>query len=67
MTWIKTAVLAALCSAAAASATSMTFTETLANASGSLDGTPFTGQTVTLTLIGDTSTINNLGGGFTKI
>jgi hypothetical protein len=63
MTWIKTAVLTALC-CAAASATSITFTEVINNASGSLDGTTFTSQTVTLVLTSDTSTIVNNGGGF---
>jgi len=63
MTWIKTAVLATLC-CAAASATSITFTEVINNASGSLDGTTFTSQTVTLVLTSDTSTIVNGGPGF---
>ena len=63
MTWIKVAVFSTLC-CAAASAGPITFTVTLANASGSLDGTSFSGQTVTLVLKSDTSTINNLGGGF---
>lgn len=64
MTWIKTVVLTALC-CAAASATSITFTEVINNASGSLDGTTFTtSQTVTLVLTSDTSTIVNNGGGF---
>jgi PEP-CTERM motif len=63
MTWIKTAVLATLC-CAAASAGPITFTEVLANASGSLDGTSFTAQTVTLVLTGDTSTITNPSPGF---
>jgi hypothetical protein len=58
MTWIKRAVLTTLC-CAAASAGPITFTEIIANASGSLDGTGFTSQTVTLVLTGDTSTIGN--------
>ena len=62
MTWIKSAVPTTLC-CAAASAGTITFTEIIANASGSLDGTSFTSQTVTLLLTGNTSGINNLGGG----
>lgn len=63
MTWMKCAVFALLCCGAASAAT-ITFTEVIANASGSLDGTSFTLQTVTLALTADTSGINNLGGGF---
>lgn len=62
MTWMKCAVFALLCCGAASAAT-ITFTEVIANASGSLDGTSFTSQTVTLVLTADTSGINNLGGG----
>jgi len=58
LNWIKTAVLATLC-CAAASASTVYYTETIANASGVLDGTTFTGQTVTIVLTGDTSTITN--------
>ena len=43
----------------AASASTITYTEILANANGVLDGTTFTGQTVTLTLMGDTAGITN--------
>ena len=49
---------------AAASAGPITITETIANASGSLDGKTFTSQTVTLVLIGDTSNVVNHGSGF---
>lgn len=62
MTLIKTAVLAALCSAVA-SASSVYYTETIANASGVLDGTTFTGQTVTIVLTSNTSTITNPSSG----
>jgi len=48
---------------AAASAGPITYTEVINNASGSLDGTTFTSQTVTLVLTGDTSAIVNGGGG----
>jgi len=58
MAWIKNAVLTTLC-CAAASATPITYTEIIANASGSLDGTGFTSQTVTLVLTGNTSAIAN--------
>jgi hypothetical protein len=63
MDWIKRVCFFTLC-CAAASAGPITITETIANASGSLDGTSFTSQTVTLVLIGDTSTIVNHGSGF---
>jgi hypothetical protein len=62
MTWIKTAVLVSLC-CAAVNAGPITFLEVMANASGSLDGTTFTSQTVTLTLTGDTSNIINPSAG----
>jgi hypothetical protein len=62
MNWIKTAVLAIL-GCAAASAATVYFTDTIANASGVLDGTIFTGQTVTFVLTGDTSTITSPSSG----
>ena len=61
MTFIKAAVLAAVCSVAA-SASTVYFTETIANANGVLDGTAFTDETVTIVLTGNTSTITHVGG-----
>jgi hypothetical protein len=65
MAWIKRAVLTALY-CAAARAGPITFTETIANASGVLDGTAFTSQTVTLVLTSDTSTVINVFPGLYK-
>ena len=63
MNWIMRFCFLTLC-CAAASAGPITITETIANASGSLDGKTFTSQTVTLVLIGDTSNVVNHGSGF---
>jgi len=62
MNWIKrVCFLTLFC--AAATAGPITFTEIIANANGSLDGSAFASQTVTLVLTGDTSGIVNSGGG----
>ena len=61
MTWIKTAVLITLLSAAA-SAGPITFTVTQ-NGIGSLGGTPFNNALVTIVLTTDTSTIFSGGAG----
>lgn len=63
MNWTKQFCILTLCCAAAI-AGPITITETIANASGSLDGKTFTSQTVTLVLIGNTSNIVNDGAGF---
>lgn len=55
MSWMSKAVLATLCCAAASAAT-ITFTETQ-NGSGSLNGTSFSNALVTIVLTSDTSTI----------
>ena len=56
----------AVLGAAAASAGTITFTETITT-SGSLDGTGFTNQLVTLTLTGNTSSITNPSSGLYEL
>src|SRR5580658_3737068 len=58
-------VATALCSAGMAHAGSITYTIS-ATASGSLDGTPFTNELVTLTMNADTSSVTG-GSGFFSI